>query len=73
LCATLGIDGSVYGTSLLDGGPVSLRPPATPVDPAAIRSGPRVGVTGAHDLGWRFWLHDDPTVSTYRRHSRRRR
>jgi DNA-3-methyladenine glycosylase len=31
-------------------------------------AGPRVGVTGAHDVPWRFWYAGDPTVSTYRRH-----
>jgi DNA-3-methyladenine glycosylase len=33
-----------------------------------IAAGPRVGVTGAHDVPWRFWQAGDPTVSTYRRH-----
>jgi DNA-3-methyladenine glycosylase len=32
-----------------------------------------VGVTGAHDVPWRFWLTADPTVSTYRRHVSRSR
>ena len=69
LASALGIDGSVWGTSLIDGtGPVLLRPPASPVDPALIRSGPRVGVTSAFDIEWRFWLDGDPTVSAYRRH-----
>ena len=31
--------------------------------------GPRVGVTGAHDVPWRFWVDGDPTVSAYRRHT----
>ncbi len=70
LVAALGLDGSAYGTSVLDGtGPVLLHPPPSPVDPARIRSGPRVGVTGAHDLEWRFWLDGEETVSTYRRHA----
>jgi DNA-3-methyladenine glycosylase len=74
LCAALGIDAAVYGTDLLDAaGPVTLRPPAAPVDPAAVCAGPRVGVTGAHDLPWRFWLAGDPTVSAYRRHTPRSR
>jgi DNA-3-methyladenine glycosylase len=69
LCQALGIDRAAYGTSLLDGsGPVWLRPPAVRPDPAAVRSGPRVGVTGAHDLPWRFWLDGEPSVSPYRRH-----
>ncbi|HEY2675156.1 MAG TPA: DNA-3-methyladenine glycosylase, partial [Rugosimonospora sp.] len=67
LCAALGIDRAFYGVNLLDGrGPGLLSPPADPV--GEIVAGPRVGVTGAHDLPWRFWLAGDPTVSTYRRH-----
>ena len=42
--------------------------PRAPVDPTLVRAGPRVGVTGAHDVLWRFWLDGDPTVSVYRRH-----
>jgi DNA-3-methyladenine glycosylase len=68
LCAALAIDRSFYGAFLLGDGPAVLAPPAAPVDPAAVRSGPRVGVTGAHDLPWRFWFDGDPTVSVYRRH-----
>ncbi|MDT7709042.1 MAG: DNA-3-methyladenine glycosylase [Pseudonocardiales bacterium] len=37
-----------------------------PVDPALVRSGPRVGVAAAHDLPWRFWLDGSPAVSPYR-------
>jgi len=74
LTQALGIDASAYGTSMLDGtGPLTLSPPAEPVAPQGIRSGPRVGVTGAHDVAWRFWLDDDPTVSEYRRHNARQR
>ena len=73
LCATLGIDGDCYGAYLLGAGPVSLEPPETPVDQERIRCGPRVGVTGAHDVEWRFWLDGEPTVSAYRRHVPRAR
>jgi DNA-3-methyladenine glycosylase len=73
LAQALGIDRSAYGTSMLDGsGPMTLSKPAEPVDVSAIRSGPRVGVTGAYDLQWRFWLDGEPSVSTYRRHVPRR-
>jgi DNA-3-methyladenine glycosylase len=58
---------------MLDGtGPMTLAPPPEPVAASVIRSGPRVGVTGAHDIEWRFWLGGDPTVSAYRRHTPRR-
>src|SRR6266540_3270339 len=74
LAMALGVDGSVSGTCLIDGsGPVTLSPPVDPVDPARVVAGPRVGVAAGADLPWRFWLSDEPTVSTYRRHARRRR
>lgn len=41
-----------------------------PADPAAIRTGPRVGVSVAADVAWRFWLDDEPTVSRYARSPR---
>jgi DNA-3-methyladenine glycosylase len=69
LCKALAIDRGAYGVNLLDPrSPVRLGPSPHPVDPAAIESGPRVGVTGAHDVAWRYWLSGDPTVSVYRRH-----
>ena len=39
---------------------------APPVDPASVRTGPRVGVAAAHDTPWRFWLAGSPAVSPYR-------
>ncbi len=74
LATALGVDGAVSGTSLVDGqGPVILVPPPYPADPWHIMAGPRVGVTAAADLPWRFWLHGEPSVSSYRRHIPRRR
>ncbi|MFG2103922.1 DNA-3-methyladenine glycosylase [Micromonospora echinaurantiaca] len=73
LCAALGIDRSAYGTRLLGDGPVRLRPGDAPVPADAVAAGPRVGVTGAHDVPWRFWIAGDPTVSAYRRHVPRTR
>ncbi|WP_203703115.1 DNA-3-methyladenine glycosylase [Asanoa iriomotensis] len=69
LCSALGIDRSAYGLDLLSASsPVRLSwGPSSPPD-TAIAAGPRVGVTGAHDLEWRFWISGDPTVSAYRRH-----
>jgi DNA-3-methyladenine glycosylase len=68
LCTALAIGREFYGTYLLD---EYLTPPPSEVGP--IVAGPRVGVTGALDVEWRFWLKDDPTVSTYRRHVPRSR
>ncbi len=73
LCQALAVDGSFTGTFLLDDGPLRLAAPDKPVDPALIRSGPRVGVAGARDLPWRFWLADEASVSVYRAHTPRRR
>jgi DNA-3-methyladenine glycosylase len=67
LCRTLGITGAHTGVDLLDpAAPVRLLPGA-PVDPALVRTGPRVGVAGDGAAAlWRFWLDDEPTVSPYR-------
>ena len=44
--------------------------PEVLVDPASVRTGPRVGVSGPGGDGgtypWRFWVDGDPTVSAYR-------
>ncbi|MFU8853992.1 DNA-3-methyladenine glycosylase [Micromonospora sp. SL1-18] len=53
------------GSDLLDDGPLILSPPPGPIGP--VLSGPRVGVSRAHDWPWRYWLAGDPTVSAYRR------
>jgi DNA-3-methyladenine glycosylase len=53
------------GTAADDAG----RTQAAPV----ISAGPRVGVTAAAEVAWRFWLTGDPTVSAYRLHKRRAR
>jgi DNA-3-methyladenine glycosylase len=54
------------------GDPVDLvvSSPECRVDRSAVRTGPRVGVSGpggeAARFPWRFWLHGEPTVSAYR-------
>jgi DNA-3-methyladenine glycosylase len=48
-----------------DAGPTQAEP--------VISTGPRVGVTAAAEVAWRFWLAGDPTVSAYRLHKRRAR
>ena len=67
LTRTLGIDGSFDGVDLLDpSSPLRLLP-GTPVPAAAVRTGPRVGVSGAGaPTPWRFWVDGEPTVSPYR-------
>jgi DNA-3-methyladenine glycosylase len=71
LMQVLALDRSANATSLIDGtGPATLAPPAGPV--GGIAAGPRVGVTSAYDVPWRFWISGDPTVSAYRRHTARK-
>jgi DNA-3-methyladenine glycosylase len=72
LCQALGID------RLLDGVDVCaadspLRIAGTTTRSGSIRSGPRVGVREGAQVGWRFWVDGDPTVSPYRAHVPRRR
>ena len=77
LCQALGIDRTQNGADLCS--PVSelrLRPADTGspagADPA-IATGPRVGVSAAADVPWRFWVAGDPTVSAYRPYKSRTR
>ena len=62
LCQALGIDLADNGADLTSG-PVTLElgEPVTTVS-----TGPRVGLRGAPDRPWRFWVTGDPTVSPYR-------
>ncbi len=64
LCKALGIELTDNGIDLC-AGPITLEvgPP-----PAEVVTGPRVGLRGAPDRPWRFWIAGDPTVSPYRRH-----
>lgn len=39
-------------------------------DPGDVANGPRVGVTAAPDVPWRFWIADHPAVSRYTRSPR---
>ena len=74
LCKALAIAGEHTGADLLDpASPVRLLAgPA--VDPALVRTGPRVGVAGDGAVApWRFWVDGEPTVSPYRPAVRRTR
>jgi DNA-3-methyladenine glycosylase len=73
LCQALGIDRSLDGADLCDpSGGLRLRAAeGNPLAPPAekqpqIDVGPRVGISKAADVPWRFWLAQDPTVSVFR-------
>ena len=61
LCAALGIDGRHDGASLL--GPVLTLSRGTPVPDAHVVATPRIGITRAADLPYRYLVGDDPYVS----------
>ncbi|GAA1330232.1 DNA-3-methyladenine glycosylase [Pseudonocardia xinjiangensis] len=66
LASLLGFGREHNGVDVTDpGSPVRLLA-APPIDPALVRSGPRVGVAAAHDLPWRFWVAGSAAVSQYR-------
>lgn len=67
LTMALGIAGSGDGSNACD--PRSLLralPAVRPLESKAVRTGPRVGVTGGATRPWRFWIDGEPTVSAYR-------
>ena len=68
LARSLGITLDDLGTELLTDEGVRLGPP--PATPPPVSAGPRVGVSKAADVPWRFWVTGDPTVSAYRRSPR---
>ncbi len=70
LCRALGIGLDLDGTDL-SRGPVRLVLAAAP-EPGRVSTGPRVGLRGAPDRPWRFWLTGEPTVSAYRPAAKRR-
>lgn len=75
LATVLDVDRALDGADLCTGpdSPLCLLS-GTPPRPDQVRNGPRTGVggEGAHQP-WRFWIDEDPTVSTYRAHVPRRR
>ncbi|MHA6631769.1 DNA-3-methyladenine glycosylase [Pseudonocardia sichuanensis] len=66
LASLLGLGREHNGVDVTDpASPVRLLA-GPPVDPALVRTGPRVGVAAAHELPWRFWLDGSAAVSPYR-------
>ncbi len=80
LCQALDIDRSLDGADVcVPGSPLRIRRrsadygASTAVRSGHIVSGPRVGVSSAAEVPWRFWLEGEPTVSVYRAHVPRQR
>ncbi len=80
LCQALDIDRTLDGADVCTAeSPLRVRSrqtgPGTNARSAEkeICSGPRVGVSAAADVPWRFWVEGDPTVSAYKRWVARRR
>jgi DNA-3-methyladenine glycosylase len=75
LCQALGIDRSQNGADMVSAGSPLRMLNGTVIQPATPRrivTGPRVGVSSAAEIPWRFWYDGDPTVSIYRPHVPRR-
>ena len=74
LCQALGIDRGLDGADVcVAGAPLRMLSGAgNPARSAKIATGPRVGVSSAAEIPWRFWYDGDPTVSVYRPHVPRR-
>jgi DNA-3-methyladenine glycosylase len=80
LCQALDIDRSLDGADVCAAGsPLRVRRRQTGAgtnDRSAekeILSGPRVGVSAAAEVPWRFWFEGEPSVSAYKRYVARRR
>ncbi|MFX4270666.1 DNA-3-methyladenine glycosylase [Propionibacteriaceae bacterium Y1685] len=67
LASALGLTGTDSG-ALLSRAPLGWTAAHTPV--GQVQRGPRVGVSGASEREWRFWLAGEPSVSAYRRSAR---
>ncbi len=78
LAQALGITLGDLGTDLLaddsghpaPGDSTAVRLGPEPTRRPRVAAGPRVGVSKAADVPWRFWIEGDPTVSAYRRSPR---
>lgn len=68
LTAAVGINGGDNGADLSSASGLRLEPRSGP-EPQ-ILAGPRVGVSRAADVPWRFWIDGERTVSAYRRSPR---
>jgi DNA-3-methyladenine glycosylase len=78
LCQALDIDRSLDGADVcVPDSPLRMRWPDASTAARSVNrkilSGPRVGVSAAAEVPWRFWVEGEPTVSAYRPAVARRR
>ena len=74
LCQALAIDRLLDGADVCAAdSPLQVRAGGNPARSGKIMTGPRVGVSSAAEIPWRFWFEGDPTVSQYRPHVPRRK
>jgi DNA-3-methyladenine glycosylase len=78
LATTLGLSGEHSGLDVCDpAGPALFRAAQPPLELSTVRTGPRVGVSGAGGdaarYPWRFYLEGQRSVSAYRPAKPRRR
>jgi DNA-3-methyladenine glycosylase len=74
LCQALGIGMALNGADAVDPqSPLRVSAgPGGPVPAARVGAGPRIGISQAVDVPWRFWLAGDDHVSQYRAFTPRR-
>jgi DNA-3-methyladenine glycosylase len=70
LTQALGLARDHRGLDLLAGGPVRLEPGPARATEMEVVTGPRVGVSSAADVPWRFWVAGSRYVSAYKRSPR---
>jgi DNA-3-methyladenine glycosylase len=73
LTRALAVDRSLDGADVTNPDSPLLVVAGRRVPDAVVRRGPRVGVSAAADVPWRFWVDGDATVSMYRPAKPRRR
>ena len=78
LCQALDIDRSLDGADVcVPDSPLRMRWPEAGTTARSaerkVASGPRVGISVAAEVPWRFWIEGEPTVSAYRPAVPRRR